>query len=135
METATRPELAQDVSCPEITVTLAGEPFRLRFDHAAMRRAELYAADTTGRWLNYLALLNAASARSYAGLAAVLYGAIDPAQGLTAEAFEWRVTMQDCLDCYDAVMQAAFDALPDVAGVRAKNAPRQTQRSAIRGGG
>lgn len=117
-------ELAQDISCPEITVQLAGRRMRLRFNHTAMYLAELYHMDMTGRRMNYLALLNMASSMCYLGLASVIYGAAAAALGggnaLDAAEFDRMVTMEDCLQAHKAVTDAAFDALPDVAGVPVK---------------
>lgn len=117
-------ELAQDVSCPEITVQMAGRRMRLRFNHMAMYLAELYHIDMTGRRVNYLALLNMASSMCYAGLASVIYGAAAAALGggaaLDPADFDRMVTMGDCLQAHKAVIDAAFDALPEVAGVPVK---------------
>lgn len=117
-------ELAQDIRCPEITVQLAGRRMRLRFNHTAMYLAELYNMDMTGRRVNYLALLNMASSMCYAGMAAVIYGAAAAALGggnaITSEEFDRAVTMEDCLQVRQAVTDAAFDALPEIAGVPVK---------------
>lgn len=117
-------ELAQDVSCPEITAQLAGRKMRLRFDHMAMYLAELYNMDMTGRRVNYLALLTMADAMCYTGMAAVIYGAAAAALGgakaLAPEDFDRMVTMEDCLQVRSAVVDAAMEALPEVAGVPVK---------------
>ena len=130
-------ELAQDISCPEIVVRLAGQETALRFDHTAMRNAELYNLAVTGKRINYLALLNMASSLCYTGLAAIVYGAASavPGSRMTPERFDAAVSLGDCLAVQGAVLQAAFDALPEVAGVTPKNAESRTASPSTPGNG
>ena len=117
-------ELAQDISCPQTVVQLCGRSLRLKFNHTAMYLAEVYNMEMTGRRVNYLALLNMADAMCYTGMAAVIYGAAAAALGgshaLSPEDFDRMVTMEDCLQVRAAVVDAAMDALPEVAGVPVK---------------
>lgn len=131
-------ELAQDIRYPQITVRLMGRSLPLIFNHTAMYLAEVYNMEMTGRRVNYLALLNMASGMMYSGMAALIYGAAAAApggNGLNPILFDRLVTMQDCLDVREDVIRAAFDALPDVAGVKTKNAKSRTASPDTRGSG
>ena len=133
-------ELAQDVRFPQITVRIGGRSLVLTFNHEAMYLAECYCMDVMGRRINYLALLNMANSMMYAGMAALTYGAaaatmaMQPtAQSLDPFAFDRMVTMQELLNIREAVTRAAFDALPDVAGVETKNVQSRTASPNTRG--
>lgn len=67
--------LATDVSAPEMEALLCGKTVTLRFDHNAMRQAELYWQWSTHGVLGYYGIIDMATRRTYCGLGALCYGA------------------------------------------------------------
>ena len=67
--------LATDVSAPEMEAQLCGRSVTLRFDHNAMRQAELYYKWSTQEVLGYYGIVDLVTRRTYCGLGALAYGA------------------------------------------------------------
>lgn len=67
--------LATDASAPEMEALLCGRSVTLRFDHNAMRQAELYWQWSTHGVLGYYGIIDMATRRTYCGLGALCYGA------------------------------------------------------------
>ena len=126
---------ALDITAREMSVYLGGETTPLRFDHEAMKQAEIYAelAMGGGRSLGYIAILTRAQRRTYLGLAALCYGAAVSArkedarrrreawQPMPPELFDACVDYAQLLAVADDVVPMAIAALPK-AEDGAKNA-------------
>lgn len=133
---------ALDITAREMSVYLGGENTPLRFDHNAMRQAEIYAelAMGGGRSLNYITILTRAQRRTYLGLAALVYGAVVSAQQedarrrhagyspLPPELFDACVDYAQLLAVADDVVPMAISALP-TAEDGAKNAEGRAQET------
>lgn len=124
--------LATDVSAPEMEALLCGKSVTLRFDHNAMRQAELYYRWSTQEVLSYYGIVDLATRKTYCGLGAICYGAA------AAAAIEvGRMPMGkgefDKLVSYDALRPLAGQMIDCVihsmpkAGGGAKNAAGQPQ--------
>ncbi|MBR1407405.1 MAG: hypothetical protein IJ573_00720 [Clostridia bacterium] len=128
---------ALNVTAREMSVYLGGEVTPLRFDHNAMRQAEIYAETVMGggRSLGYIAILTRAQRRVYLCLAALVYGAVVSAQmedarrqrrgwaPMPPEMFDACVDLPQLLACADDVLHMAIEALPKAEPKNAEGQP------------
>lgn len=124
--------LATDVSAPEMEALLCGRSVTLRFDHNAMRQAELYWQWSTHGVLGYYGIIDMATRRTYCGLGALCYGAA-AAAAIDAGRMPMGKGEFDKLVSYDALRPLAAQmidcvvrSLPGTEG-GAKNAAGQPQ--------
>lgn len=126
--------LATDVSAPEMEALLCGRAVTLRFDHNAMRQAELYYKWSTQEVLGYYGIVDLATRRTYCGLGALCYGAA-AAAAMDAGRMPMGKLEFDKQVSYDALRPLAAQmidcvvrSLPKAEG-GAKNAEGQPQQT------
>lgn len=126
-----------EMTAREMSVYLGGEVTPLRFDHNAMRQAEVYAeiALGGGRSLGYIAILTRAQRRVYLCLAALVYGAVVSAQmedarrqhrgyaPMPPDLFDACVDLPQLLAVADDVVAMAIEALPKAEPKNAEGQP------------
>lgn len=126
--------LATDVSAPEMEALLCGKTVTLRFDHNAMRQAELYWQWSTHGVLGYYGIIDMATRRTYCGLGALCYGAaaaaaIDAGREPMAKCEFDRMVSYDAMRPLAAQMiDCVVRSLPKAEG-GAKNAEGQPQQT------
>lgn len=126
--------LATDASAPEMEALLCGRSVTLRFDHNAMRQAELYWQWSTHGVLGYYGIIDMATRRTYCGLGALCYGAaaaaaIDAGREPMAKREFDRMVSYDAMRPLAAQMiDCVVRSLPKAEG-GAKNAEGQPQRT------
>jgi hypothetical protein len=127
-----------DVSAPEIEAVLAGRRVKMRFGHAAMRHAELYWQKMCRGKLGYLGIVEQLTARTYAGLGAIAYGAVADAameEGktpITMHDFDRMVTYAELRAAAQAMIDAVIESMPQGERKNVRRRPR-TPETTIHG--
>lgn len=124
--------LATDVSAPEMEALLCGKTVTLRFDHNAMRQAELYWQWSTHGVLGYYGIIDMATRRTYCGLGALCYGAAAAAaidagrMPVGKREFDKQVSYDALRPLAAQMIDCVVRSLPKAEG-SAKNAAGQPQ--------
>ena len=124
--------LATDVSAPEMEALLCGKSVTLRFDHNAMRQAELYWQWSTHGVLGYYGIIDMATRRTYCALGALCYGAAASAaidsgrEPLAMCEFDKLVRSDELRPLAAQMIDCVVRSLPKAEG-SAKNAEGQPQ--------
>ena len=124
--------LATDASAPEMEALLCGRSVTLRFDHNAMRQAELYWQWSTHGVLGYYGIIDMATRRTYCGLGALCYGAAAAAaidagrEPMAKREFDRMVSYDAMRPLAGSMIDCVVRSLPKAEG-SAKNAEGQPQ--------
>lgn len=126
--------LAEDMSAPEMEALLGGRAVRLRFDHNAMRQAELYWRWSTHGVMGYYGVIDMATRRTYCGLGALCYGAAAAAaieagrEPIAMREFDKLVRYDELRPLASQMIDCVVRSLPRAEG-GAKNAQSQPQET------
>lgn len=126
--------LATDASAPEMEALLCGRSVTLRFDHNAMRQAELYWQWSTHGVLGYYGIIDMATRRTYCGLGALCYGAAAAAamdagrEPMAKREFDRMVSYDEMRPLAAQMIDCVVRSLPKAEG-GAKNAEGQPQQT------
>ena len=124
--------LATDVSAPEMEALLCGKSVTLRFDHNAMRQAELYYKWSTQEVQGYYGIVDMATRRTYCGLGALCYGAAAAAaidagrMPMSKREFDRMARFDEMRPLAAQIIDCVVRSLPKAEG-GAKNAEGQSQ--------
>ena len=129
-----------DISAPQTEIVIGGKTVTARFDHNAMRLAEIYWQHTTLRRLGYIGIAEQASARTYTGLGAIAYGATASAAmaagkaPMDMSAFDRIATYGDLLMAAQALIGGVRGSLPAPGNAKKKDEmPLKKRRMRYRG--
>ncbi len=125
----------RDIAAPEMTVTLNGTRYVLKFNNKAARVCEDVYAEQYGRDVGYYAILKEASRFMHRALMALYYGAlIGGGADVSWAQFDEQFTISEIEGVSEALMRAIAQALPEHDAKNALSTPRK-KKGIFRGRG